>query len=134
MMLFIILASDILVRYRVRLVPGATPSGATAGIGMFWDEVGPALKKINFSGALVIESFSTENRKTFPDGAGTYIASAGNTELTDADLAAFQYCTDLVYLDLDGNKITDLSFLKNLPKPKLGTSATIKYQTAMLIE
>ncbi len=66
-----------------------------------------------------IESFSTENRKTFPNGAGTYIASAGNSELTDADLAAFQYCKDLVYLDLDGNKITDLSFLKNLPKLRL---------------
>lgn len=66
-----------------------------------------------------IESFSTENRKTFPDGAGTYIASAGNSELVDADLAALQYCKDLVYLDLDGNKITDLSFLKNLPKLRL---------------
>ena len=63
-----------------------------------------------------IEAFSTENRKTFPDGAGTYIASAGNSQLVDTDLAAFQYCTNLVYLDLDGNKITDLSFLKNLPK------------------
>lgn len=66
-----------------------------------------------------IESFSTENHKTFPNGAGAYIASAGNTQLTDADLAAFQYCTDLVYLDLDGNKITDLSFLKSLPKLRL---------------
>ncbi|MPM71771.1 hypothetical protein SDC9_118742 [bioreactor metagenome] len=66
-----------------------------------------------------IESFSTENRKTFPNGAGTYIASAGNSELVDADLTAFQYCNDLVYLDLDGNKITDLSFLKNLPKLRL---------------
>ncbi|MEZ4628747.1 MAG: hypothetical protein R2912_11955, partial [Eubacteriales bacterium] len=72
-----------------------------------------------------IEAFSTENRKTFPDGAGAYIGG-GNSTLTDEDLTAFQYCTDLVYLDLDGNKITDLSFLKDLPKLRLLSVANNK--------
>jgi Leucine-rich repeat (LRR) protein len=34
----------------------------------------------------------------------------------DDDLAPLQYCTDLDYLDLGHNKITDLSFVHNLPK------------------
>lgn len=65
-----------------------------------------------------IQAFSTENRKAFPDGAGAYDGK-GNAELTDEDTAAFQYCTQLVYLDLDGNRISDLSFLRYLPKLRL---------------
>ncbi len=65
-----------------------------------------------------IEAFTTQNRKTFPNDAGAYIGG-GNSELTDEDTAAFQYCTDLVYLDLGGNKITDLSFVKNLTNLRL---------------
>ncbi len=65
-----------------------------------------------------IEAFSTANMKTFPNGAGGY-AGGGNSQLTDADTAAFRYCTDLVYLDLDGNRISDLSFLQYLPKLRL---------------
>jgi Leucine-rich repeat (LRR) protein len=72
-----------------------------------------------------IEAFSTENRKSFPDGAGFY-DGAGNAQLTDADTAAFRYCTDLVYLDLDGNRIIDLSFLQYLPKLRLLSLANNK--------
>ena len=62
-----------------------------------------------------IEAFSTENRKTFPDGAGEYTGD-GRTSLTDEETAMFQYCPDLVYLDLGRNKITDVSFVRYLPK------------------
>ncbi len=62
-----------------------------------------------------IEAFTPQNRKEFPNGAGGYVGE-GRTKLTDEDAAALQYCTDLVYLDLNGSKITDLSFLQYLPK------------------
>lgn len=62
-----------------------------------------------------IEAFSTGNRKSFPDGAGEYTGD-GRTQLTDEETAMFQYCPDLVYLDLGNNKITDVSFVKFLPK------------------
>lgn len=65
-----------------------------------------------------IEAFSTENRKSFPNDMGGYVGG-GNSQLTDEDTAAFRYCTDLVYLDLDGNRISDLSFLQYLPKLRL---------------
>ncbi len=65
-----------------------------------------------------IEAFTTQNREAFPGGAATF-TKEGNTRLTDEDTAALQYCTDLAYLDLSGNKITDLSFLAGLTKLKL---------------
>lgn len=65
-----------------------------------------------------IEAFSTRNRKVFPNGAGEFTGD-GRTSLTDEETPLFQYCTDLVYLDLGRNKITDVSFVKNLPKLKL---------------
>ncbi len=65
-----------------------------------------------------IEAFTTQNRKEFPNQAATFTKD-GNTKLTDEDVAGLAYCTDLVYLDLTGNKITDLSFVKNLLKLRL---------------
>lgn len=65
-----------------------------------------------------IEAFSTGNQKTFPNDAGEFTGD-GHTSLVDDDLAPLQYCTDLVYLDLGHNKITDLSFVHNLPKLKV---------------
>ncbi len=65
-----------------------------------------------------IKAFTTQNRKLFPDNAATF-TKIGNTKLTDADAANLMYCTDLVYLDLTNNKITDLSFVKNLLKLRL---------------
>ena len=65
-----------------------------------------------------IEAFTTQNRKAFPNDAATF-TKIGNTKLTDEDVAGLQYCTDLVYLDLTNNKITDLSFVKNLLKLRL---------------
>lgn len=65
-----------------------------------------------------IEAFSTGNRKTFPNGAGEF-TGGGHTSLVDDDLAALQYCTELVYLDLGHNKITNLSFVQYLPKLKV---------------
>lgn len=52
-----------------------------------------------------ILSRSPPKSQNLPDGAGTYIASAGNSELVDADLAALQYCKDLVYLDLTATRL-----------------------------
>jgi Leucine-rich repeat (LRR) protein len=65
-----------------------------------------------------IVAFTTQNRKEFPNNAATYI-KVGNTKLTDEDAAGLQYCTDLVYLDLSNNKLTDISFVKNLLKLRL---------------
>ena len=65
-----------------------------------------------------ITAFSTRNQKTFPDDAATFTKD-GNTKLEDADAAGLMYCTDLVYLDLVNNKLTDLSFVKNLLKLRL---------------
>ena len=65
-----------------------------------------------------IEAFTTQNRKEFPNQAATF-TKVGNTKLTDEDVVGLMYCTDLVYLDLTNNKITDLSFVKNLLKLKL---------------
>ena len=65
-----------------------------------------------------IEAFTTQNREEFPDNAATF-GEEGNTKLTDEDTAGLAYCTDLVYLDLSGNKITDLTFAKNLTKLRL---------------
>ena len=65
-----------------------------------------------------IEAFTTQNRKAFPNDAATF-TKIGNTKLTNEDVAGLQYCTDLVYLDLTNNKITDLSFVKNLLKLRL---------------
>jgi Leucine-rich repeat (LRR) protein len=72
-----------------------------------------------------IEAFSTQNRKTFPNEAGAYVGG-GNSELTDEDLAALQYCTGLIYLDLSGNRITDVSFVQFLPKLRLLSVANNK--------
>lgn len=65
-----------------------------------------------------IEAFTTQNRKEFPNQAATF-TKTGNTKLTDEDVAGLAYCTDLTYLDLTNNKITDLSFVKNLLKLRL---------------
>lgn len=65
-----------------------------------------------------IVAFTTQNRKEFPNNAATYV-KGGNTKLTDEDAAGLQYCTDLVYLDLANNKLTDISFVKNLLKLRL---------------
>lgn len=62
-----------------------------------------------------IEAFSSANRKSFPNGAGEYTGD-GRTQLTDEETAMFQYCPDLVYLDLGHNRITDVSFVQYLPK------------------
>ncbi|MEZ4626686.1 MAG: hypothetical protein R2912_00770 [Eubacteriales bacterium] len=58
-----------------------------------------------------IVAFTSHNRKLFPDDAAVF-TKVGNTSLTDEDVLALQYCTDLVYLDLSNNKITDISFVK----------------------
>ena len=63
-------------------------------------------------------AFSTQNRKEFPNQAATFTKD-GNTKLTNEDVAGLLYCTDLVYLDLTGNKLSDLSFVKNLTKLRL---------------
>lgn len=65
-----------------------------------------------------IVAFSTQNRKEFPNQAATFTKD-GNTKLTNEDVAGLLYCTDLVYLDLTGNKLSDLSFVKNLTKLRL---------------
>ncbi|NLI55145.1 MAG: leucine-rich repeat domain-containing protein [Clostridiales bacterium] len=65
-----------------------------------------------------IEAFTTQNRKAFPNGAGEYVGG-GHTKLTDEDTVAFEYCTDLAYLDLNNSRITDLSFVQYLPKLRL---------------
>jgi len=65
-----------------------------------------------------IQAFTTQNRKLFPDNAATF-TKTGNTRLTDEDTAGLAYCTDLVYLDLPGDKITDISFVKNLLKLRM---------------
>jgi hypothetical protein len=65
-----------------------------------------------------IVAFTTQNRKEFPNNAAVF-TKEGNTKLTDEDVAGLQYCTDLVYLDLSNNKITDVSFAKNLLKLRL---------------
>ena len=65
-----------------------------------------------------IEAFTTQNREAFPNQAATFTKD-GNTKLTDEDTAGLVYCTDLVYLDLTGNKLTDLSFVKSLLKLRL---------------
>ena len=65
-----------------------------------------------------IEAFTTQNRKEFPNDAAVY-TETGSNKLTDADLAGLIYCTDLVYLDLYGSQITDLSFVKQMPKLRL---------------
>lgn len=62
-----------------------------------------------------IEAFSTGNRDEFPNGAG-YFTGKGRTSLTDTEVEALKYCTDLVYLDVGHNKITSLSFLEGLTK------------------
>ncbi|MDD4312524.1 MAG: hypothetical protein PHW41_08590 [Eubacteriales bacterium] len=65
-----------------------------------------------------IEAFTTQNREKFPNDAATF-GKEGNTKLTDEDTDGLAYCTDLVYLDLSGNKITDLTFVKGLTKLRL---------------
>lgn len=65
-----------------------------------------------------IVAFTTQNRKAFPNDAAVFTKD-GNTKLTDEDAAGLQYCTDLVYLDLVNNKLTDISFVKNLLKLRL---------------
>ena len=65
-----------------------------------------------------IVAFTTQNREEFPNNAATFTKD-GNTRLEDADVAGLAYCTDLVYLDLSGNKLTDISFVKNMPKLRL---------------
>ncbi len=65
-----------------------------------------------------ITAFTTRNQKAFPNDAATF-TKVGNTKLEDADAAGLQYCTDLVYLDLVNNKITDVSFAKNLLKLRM---------------
>ena len=65
-----------------------------------------------------IQAFTTQNREEFPNNAATFTKD-GNTRLEDADVAGLAYCTDLVYLDLSGNKLTDISFVKNMPKLRL---------------
>jgi len=65
-----------------------------------------------------IVAFTTQNRKLFPNDAAVF-TKEGNTKLTDEDVAGLQYCTDLVYLDLSNNKLTDISFVKNLLKLRL---------------
>lgn len=65
-----------------------------------------------------ITAFTTRNQKAFPNDAATF-TKVGNTKLEDADAAGLQYCTDLVYLDLVNNKITDLSFVKSLLKLRM---------------
>ncbi|MEA4915112.1 MAG: hypothetical protein VB061_11120 [Christensenella sp.] len=65
-----------------------------------------------------IEAFTTQNREAFPDNAATF-GKEGNTKLTDEDTAGLAYCTDLVYLDLSVNELTDLSFVKNMTKLRL---------------
>lgn len=65
-----------------------------------------------------IVAFTTQNRKAFPNDAAVF-TKIGNTKLNDEDAAALQYCTDLVYLDLSNNMITDVSFVKNLTKLRL---------------
>ncbi|MCE5187872.1 MAG: leucine-rich repeat domain-containing protein [Eubacteriales bacterium] len=72
-----------------------------------------------------IEAFSTANHKTFPSGAGEYTGD-GRTSLTNEETAMLQYCTDLVYLDLGGNKISDVSFVQYLPKLRVLILATNK--------
>ena len=65
-----------------------------------------------------ITAFTTRNQKAFPNDAAKF-TKEGNTKLEDADAAGLMYCTDLVYLDLVNNKITDLSFVKNLLKLRM---------------
>ena len=65
-----------------------------------------------------IEAFTTQNRKEFPNNVATFTKD-GNTKLTDEDVAGLAYCTDLVYLDLSGSKLTDISFVKSMPKLRL---------------
>lgn len=65
-----------------------------------------------------IVAFTTQNREAFPDNAATF-GKEGNTKLTDEDTAGLAYCTDLVYLDLSVNELTDLSFVKNMTKLRL---------------
>ena len=62
-----------------------------------------------------IEAFSTKNRRSFPNGAGEFTGD-GRTSLTDEETPMFQYCPDLVYLDLGRIKISDVSFVIYLPK------------------
>lgn len=65
-----------------------------------------------------IEAFTTQNRKQFPGDAAIY-TDTGSHNLTDADLAELAFCTDLVYLDLYGSQVSDLSFIEQLPKLRL---------------
>lgn len=65
-----------------------------------------------------IEAFTTQNRKEFPNNVATFTKD-GNTKLTDEDVAGLAYCTDLVYLDLSGSKLTDISFVKSMTKLRL---------------
>ena len=65
-----------------------------------------------------IEAFTTQNREAFPDNAATFTKD-GNTKLEDADVAGLAYCTDLVYLDLSVNKLSDISFVKNMTKLRM---------------
>ncbi|MPM19738.1 hypothetical protein SDC9_66164 [bioreactor metagenome] len=62
-----------------------------------------------------IEAFSTGNSDEFPNGAG-YFTGKGRTSLTNTEVEALKYCTDLVYLDVGHNKITSLAFLEGLTK------------------
>jgi len=65
-----------------------------------------------------IVAFTTQNRKLFPNDAAVF-TKEGNTKLADEDTIGLQYCTDLVYLDLSNNKLTDISFVKNMLKLRL---------------
>ena len=61
-----------------------------------------------------ITAFSKGNRKTFPNGMGSFTGE-GKTNFNNEDIQALKYLTDLVYLDLGhGNRISDVSVISQL--------------------
>ncbi len=61
-----------------------------------------------------ITAFSKGNRKTFPNGMGSFTGE-GKTNFNNNDIQVLKYLTDLVYLDLGhGNRISDVTVISQL--------------------
>lgn len=61
-----------------------------------------------------ITAFSKGNRKTFPNGMGSFTGE-GKTNFNNEDIQVLKYLTDLVYLDLGhGNRISDVTVISQL--------------------
>jgi len=61
-----------------------------------------------------ITAFSKGNRKTFPNGMGSFTGE-GKSNFNNDDIQVLKYLTDLVYLDLGhGNRISDVTVISQL--------------------